>query len=302
MYYEINETTAKRAKEMMSFSDYVPNTATDRYKADVDKAYEIATEAKKDLSPELCAKVDYLADKYAKKLADYINKDNEIGCRCPAVMIAGPSNFPVRKKEKQVEAWNKLYSTYNDIKKILDDIQSIKYGKGIIKSNDKNAIELLQAKVDTLTAEQEKMKRYNAYYRKHKTMVGFPEISEDEALRIDRKIETAYSWCKQPFPSYYLTNNNACIKQAQSRLNDLTAKSKVAEEQEKPSETVYNGFRVVENLEMDRLQLLFDGKPEEKTRTLLKSNGFRWAPSVNAWQRQLTVNAKYALERVVSQI
>jgi hypothetical protein len=47
-----------------------------------------------------------------------------------------------------------------------------------------------------------------------------------------------------------------------------------------------------------RLQLFFDGKPDENTRSILKSNGFKWAPSQGAWQRQLNSNAKYALEKV----
>ena len=44
---------------------------------------------------------------------------------------------------------------------------------------------------------------------------------------------------------------------------------------------------------------MFDGKPEEAVRNVLKANGFRWAPSQEAWQRQLTTNGKYALKRVL---
>ena len=34
-------------------------------------------------------------------------------------------------------------------------------------------------------------------------------------------------------------------------------------------------------------------------REVLKSNGFKWAPSQGAWQRQLTNNARYALKKVI---
>ena len=44
----------------------------------------------------------------------------------------------------------------------------------------------------------------------------------------------------------------------------------------------------------NRLQVFFDGKPDEAARDELKANGFRWAPSVGAWQRQLNKNAYYA--------
>ncbi len=47
-----------------------------------------------------------------------------------------------------------------------------------------------------------------------------------------------------------------------------------------------------------RLQLIFEGKPDDKTRNTLKSNGFRWAPSCMAWQRLLNENAEWALRRI----
>ena len=54
------------------------------------------------------------------------------------------------------------------------------------------------------------------------------------------------------------------------------------------------------NTEANRLQIFFDGKPDEATRTELKSNGFRWSPKAEAWQRQLTNNAYYAADYVKS--
>ena len=38
-YYEISEAAAKRAKEMNSYSDYAPGSATAGYRAMVDEAY-----------------------------------------------------------------------------------------------------------------------------------------------------------------------------------------------------------------------------------------------------------------------
>lgn len=49
-------------------------------------------------------------------------------------------------------------------------------------------------------------------------------------------------------------------------------------------------------------KILLRGKPEEKIRTLLKSNGFKWAPSQRAWQRQITGNGKYALNKVIEKL
>ena len=41
-YYEISEAAAKRAKDMNSYSDYAPGSATAGYRAMVDEAYALA--------------------------------------------------------------------------------------------------------------------------------------------------------------------------------------------------------------------------------------------------------------------
>lgn len=53
---------------------------------------------------------------------------------------------------------------------------------------------------------------------------------------------------------------------------------------------------------MEKECIVFDGKPDEAIRSTLKSNGFRWAPSQGAWQRQLTSNGKYALRKVIEEL
>ena len=45
-YYPINEEAAKRAKDMNSFSDYQPGSATAGYRAMVDEAYAAAERQK----------------------------------------------------------------------------------------------------------------------------------------------------------------------------------------------------------------------------------------------------------------
>lgn len=67
-------------------------------------------------------------------------------------------------------------------------------------------------------------------------------------------------------------------------------------------ETVIGDIRVVENTALDRIQLFFPDKPSAEERAILKKRAFKWAPSVGAWQRQLTNNARWAAECVVKQI
>ena len=67
-------------------------------------------------------------------------------------------------------------------------------------------------------------------------------------------------------------------------------------------ETECKFFKIVRNAEEMRLQLIFEGKPEPEVREVLKSNGFRWAPSQSAWQRHLNGNSEYSLNRVIEQL
>lgn len=64
-------------------------------------------------------------------------------------------------------------------------------------------------------------------------------------------------------------------------------------------EIPFDGGKLVWNYGEDRLQILFDEKPDAEKRTVLKRNAFKWAPSQQAWQRQLTRNAEYAAGQVL---
>ena len=104
-------------------------------------------------------------------------------------------------------------------------------------------------------------------------------------------------WVKHPIPDYELTSLRGKIKRVQARLDEL---DKRTEQAEQPAESAkFSGGEIVRNLEADRLQILFDEKPDEETRAALKQNGFRWSPRYSAWQRQLTQNAEIAARRAL---
>lgn len=97
-YYPINEEAAKRAKDMNSFSDYQPGSATAGYRAMVDEAYAAAERQKARVDPMYHDKIDTLVDRYARKLAENLNERNVIDARVPSILISGGGNFPVSKK------------------------------------------------------------------------------------------------------------------------------------------------------------------------------------------------------------
>lgn len=141
-YYSINEGAARRAKEANSFDDYRPGSATAEYRHYVDEAFALAQAQKKRVDPMYHEKIDHLLDTYAKKLAANMNQGYAIDARVPSIMIAGGSNFPVRKKEKQNAARDTNMQEWQYIQGLLDKIRSV--GTGGIRQDDPQAISKLQ--------------------------------------------------------------------------------------------------------------------------------------------------------------
>ncbi len=271
-YYPINEGAARRAKEMNSFSDYKEGSATAEYRAMVDKAAAIAEQQKSRVDPMYHEKIDHLLDTYARKLAENMNQGFAIDARVPSVMIAGPANFPVGKKEKQNRARDSNMEEWRYIQGLLDKIRST--GMGGISADDPAAIEKLQKKLDGLERSQLIMKEVNAYYRKHGKLDGCALLSPDQIEKLKASMASSWRSDPRPFESYQLTNNNAEIRRVKARIEQLSKQA-----QQEFSGWEFDGGRVEMNREDNRLQVFFDGKPDADTRAELKSSGFRGLPA-----------------------
>lgn len=208
-YYEINEEYAERAKQSYSFKDYIKNSETNAYKEDLNYVYELVENVIKNSKVDINEKAYYLADKYAQKYADWINRHNSNIASCPSIMIAGGSNFNVKKKEKQNSREDRFWKEYNAIQYIKKQIEELQYYE--------------------------------------------PKIVKTGIAKFQEELENKF-------------------------------------------------FKVIQNEELNRIQLIFDGKPDEETRTLLKQNAFKWSPKNSAWQRQLTINARNAVRIIIKKL
>ena len=283
-YYPINEAAARRAKEMNSYSDYKPGSATAEYRSYVEEAVQLAERQKARVDPMYHEKIDSLLDTYARKLAANMNKGFEIDARVPSILIAGGSNFPVRKKEKQNAARDTNYREWQDIQGLLDKIRST--GMGGISADDPQAVQKLEKKLAGLEKAQETMKAVNAYYRKHKTLDGCPHLSAESIEKMKADMASQWHIEDKPYPTWALSNNSAEIRRVKERIKSLSQQREIGY-----VGWEFEGGKVEANAEANRLQILFEEKPDAATREELKSNGFRWSPKAEAWQRQLTDNA-----------
>ena len=290
-YYTINEAAAKRAKDANSFSDYKQGSATAEYRHYVDEAVQLAERQKRRVDPMYHEKIDSLLDTYARKLAANMNKGYEIDARVPSILIAGGSNFPTRKKEKQNAARDSNYREWQDIQGLLDKIRST--GMGGISADDPQAVQKLEKKLESLEKSQETMKAVNAYYRKHKTLDGCPHLSSEQIEKLKADMASSWHLGDKPFATWALSNNSAEIRRVKDRIKSLSQQKEIGF-----VGWEFDGGKVEANTEANRLQIFFEDKPDEATREALKSNGFRWSPKAGAWQRQLTSNAYYAADYV----
>jgi prefoldin subunit 5 len=300
----INEALAQRAKENMSFSGYKPGSATAEFNQEIAQVTAAIEKAKAHVSPEAQERLDHLLASYTSRYATWTNNMNRNGASHVSAMISGPSGFNHRQHEKYLSREGKLWGEYDELKDIYNRIESIMVGDRIIKSSDANAIEKLETKLAELQKLQENMKAANTVLRNKKLTdaekveqliaVGFSESSANELLKPD--------FCGRIGFSYHLTNNNGNMRNVKDRIEKLKraqaqgTKETIIESAESETE----GIRIVDNVEAARLQIFFPGKPDAETRTKLKKNGFRWTPSIGAWQSYRSERANRAAKEIVS--
>ena len=220
--------------------------------------------------------------------------------RCMSSMITGPANFPTARNEKANAVERKRSDEASEyFSKILADAKKEAHYAANpdarpVMSGDADALERLQAKVEKMQASQEMMKAANKIIRKKPVNeAALLEVLNGRKDAVEALLTPDYAG-RLGFATYQLTNNNANIKRVQGRIAAITKRKESG-----PKEVEINGVQVVQNTEEMRLQIIFEGKPDADTRTVLKKNGFRWAPSKNAWQRQLTNNALFSFKHYV---
>ena len=297
IFYSINEATAKAANDVNSMRSYRTGSATESYQEQVRNVYEIVKEIEKK-KPKLYERAQRMAARYSRKLAEYYNSYYRNEASCPSVMISGAGNFPVGKKKKQNERRETLLNDWNYLESYARKIEDLLTMNQPILSNDEQAIELLEEKLEALKEKQENMKAVNKAIKKKDVAVGNEELRDmgysDNDIAELRKPDFAG---RVGYPGFSLQNNLANIKRVEDRLKKLKS---VKADGTKEVECEF--FKVVENTDLMRLQLIFDDKPSEEVRKVLKSHAFRWSPSNNCWQRQLTDSSKRVLPAVIKEI
>ena len=301
-YGSIDEETARNAHYCIHMSDYKPGSATASYRNSVNKAAQLVEQQKARVSAFYHDKLDALLNSYARRLAAWTNDYNRNQASYPSQFIAGAGNYNMKKHNRQMAREDSLWEEYRQIEAILDKIRSV--GTGPVDLADPHAREMLTERLNSQRQMLEDAKTANAYYRKHKTLEGCPGLSEKNRAWLTRPGVFAsgdgspISLYGSPFPAYELDSIRGKIERTEQRLAELDRREQQAAESQ--TGTAFDGGQIVRNIDLNRLQILFDAIPSADTRAALKQNGFRWSPKNQAWQRQLTDNAERAARQVLS--
>lgn len=204
--------------------------------------------------------------------------------RCISSFITGPSNFPVRRAEKRNNVEHKRLTELVEFgeRGLRAAIRNLRPDLRPIMAGDADAITRLEEKIVSLRAKQDRMKAINAAhkaFKKDEKTLTESALSQQDKDMI-RHYKPAYSWEPHPFAPFQLTNNNATIRTAEKRLEQL----QVAKATPEKTIDCASGLRVEDCPADNRVRLFFPGKPADEVRAKLKSNGFRWSPTIGAWQ------------------
>lgn len=215
-----------------------------------------------------------------------------------STMIAGGSNFPVARMNKKNNIINSRLDELVEYGKKYQELFRKELQPVIIKTGSETALSQLEIKLKKEVEAHEKTIIFNKIMRKKAT----PEAKRTELLNAGFSEEFITKAEKSGFTtlgSYVSTNASARIRNLKAQIeleNKLKAKKETGNK-----ERVFDEGKAVWNYDLNRFQLLFDGKPSDEIRSALKGGGlaFKWSPREMAWQRQLNTFGRYNWDRLV---
>lgn len=295
---DIPRDVANRAHAGISFTpEKRGQQEQEGYAATLASDYADLLEVIKD-KPEMQATLDAEFARYREGYRQRVIKRLYSDSRCISWMITGPSNFPVARNEKrnrvahkrteeQLEFRTRALSAIR--KTLCPELRPIMAGDG-------DAVERLQAKIAEAEQDQEQMKATNAAIRKNWKDGQEAVITALMALGHSRALATEFiqhgRFGGMGYASFETTNNSANIRRMKQRLEALQ-RNKAA----KPVEAEGVNARLEDCPADNRVRLFFPGKPSAEIRSRLKSAGFRWSPTIGAWQAYRNSNTIATAQR-----
>ncbi|MGL6028243.1 MAG: hypothetical protein ACRC0M_00440 [Legionella sp.] len=229
--------------------------------------------------------------------------------------VVGPANFPVARNQKLSNYADAKFTAIAEfrnksIKNILKFI--LPYGDGSsIQTDDPNAGEKIERKIEKLEAQREEMKSINKLIRKY-FKNGCPDISPEKLAEFKNLLNTEFNLNNSQIADLLKPNYRGIIVgferfELQNLGANITRYKKRIIEVEKTNSKLIddefeNGIKVSIS-DDQKICIHFGFKPSEEIRTLLKEHAFKFSRNRNnAWVRKFTLNAAFSYEHYIKPI
>lgn len=230
-----------------------------------------------------------LAEKNRQRSAAAYKQSDDIIKHIPPGQPILVGHHSERRHRRTLEQCHKAMdrSLEHDRKARYYEGKAASVGQGGISSDDPEALDQLREKLAKREQRQEMMKKANRIVRK-KTLSNDQKIDALKEFGINgaqARMMLEGDFCGRiGFPDYALKNNNAEIRRIKKRIEELEASADL-----ETTEKEHGDIIVRENTDINRIQLIFPGKPSAAVRQKLGKYGlgFRWSRTEGAWQRHL---------------
>ncbi|MBE7671551.1 hypothetical protein F7649_10550 [Tenacibaculum piscium] len=275
-------------KRAVSHQNEYYNTLKDTHEINYKKAIELSKE------DDFEAKFIRFKNGYLNRYLAYLRSKNGM----MSTMITGGSNFPVARMRKKSDAIDKKL---NELVEFVDKYDNFFKAKAPskIKTGSADALEKLNKKLIDLEEQHSLMKKGNAVINKvlrkkglsrdaqiKEITIGFEDFFKQKVIEAWVKLNKDGSSIKSN--SFYLTNLTANIREVKKQIV-LEKGLKESSDEKGNTEIEFENGTIIINRDINKFQILFDGKPDADVRAFLKKSGhaFKWSPTNGVWQRQL---------------
>jgi hypothetical protein len=291
---DIDRDLSHRAFNNTSFSPEKRGDARrEEYANTVNGLYaELWPRAKTDEQKQILAdEMERYRQGYIKHLTAYLHSHSAVA----SSMITGPARFPTARNQKRSQwADNKMNELIAWENKARAAIKAKLLDARPQEVKDAQEWELLRRDIAGSLSTIAEIDEGKGYY----TRAAFVNSIAGKIERLAGNGEVELVTKALAFlEAYNAEHKKPCMTKqhkvwAYGELSKKVEQLKTSRADKPPSKLGgASGVELWANYELDRLQLRFDDKPDYAMREKLKRSGWKWAPSQEAWQRQLTSNA-----------
>lgn len=224
-------------------------------------------------------------ERYISKYKEWVRTLFGKHSRIMSAAITGPARFPTQRNEKMNNYYDNAVSEFRGWRE--------------------KALKAIARKVEDAKTEEQKQaeewghvkRMIDNHYLPTNLYNKLETIARNGKVELINKAIEYIKALNENRDKPIFTNRHKFWKLAE--LANQSIVKQAERENQEDAEILFDGGRVIKNYSEDRIQIVFDTKPQPDVISNLKRNGFRWSPRFSAWQRQLTNNAFYAVTRVI---